>query len=511
MSFTELLSRLSPIYSRLSPICSRLSPFCSRLSAIRFNRDQTIPNSQSESLPRPPGPSLLDLFEIFNKDDVFVNLEYPLRLMQKYGPLCKLPFARNTYLVSGPREMEEILKTKAHQFNKANFLYRRLRILFGKSLLVTDGAYWKHRRKISQPAFQMNKIKEYAPHMTDACLRMIDTLLKKPKNKIDMVSLMNLTSLNLTFKLFCGEEISSKALKQLGKSVYYSNWYLTHTMFIRPWKLTYNNFRFFFTIHHLNYILLKMIRNRRAKLKNLAQEKIEENKADKPRHEKTIPNDLMQMLIDANNEDDTAPLTDREILNEYKTLILTGHETTAAGLSWMWYLLAKYPYYRDLLEEELARVLGGRTPTMEDLPNLNMLRAIICETYRLYPPIWSVFRTNTEANEISGYSLPANSTFILNFFVLHRNPEYWENPSEFNPHRFLGDALKKQDNFSFLPFSSGPRICIANHFAMIETMLMAATLAQKVRFELLPNSQIYPEPCVSLRPKGNLWMKAVPR
>ncbi len=135
-----------------------------------------------------------------------------------------------------------------------------------------------------------------------------------------------------------------------------------------------------------------------------------------------------------------------------------------------------------------------------------MLRAIVCETFRLYPPIWSVFRTNIQEDEIGGYTFKEKSLFFLNFFALHRNPEYWENPSEFNPHRFLGEDFKKQKPFSYLPFSSGPRICIANHFAMIETMLMAATLAQKLHFELCPKLKVSPEPCISLRPKGKLWM-----
>lgn len=450
----------------------------------------------------PPGPSLFSLFEIIRNDDVFISLRYPLRLMEKYGSICKLPFAKNTYLVCGAQEMEEILKTKAQNFNKENFLYRRLRILFGKSLLVTDGAYWKHRRKISQPALQMNKIKNYAPLMVAACNSLINKLLfntKNKMNKVNIVSLMNLASLNLTCKLFSGEELSTSTLEKLGKGVYFNNWYLTHSMFIRPWKLSLNNLRFYYARYCLDKILLAVIRKRRQKLEKLSMIASEQDE------------DLLQMLLTAKDETETRGLTDQEILNEYKTLILTGHETTAAGLSWMWYLLAKYPYYRNLLEEELQEVLGDRSPTLDDLPKLNMLRAIICETFRLYPPIWSVFRTNIEKEEIGGFELPANSVFILNFFALHRNPEYWENPSEFNPERFLGEALKNQKTFAFLPFSSGPRICIANHFAMIESLLMAATLAQKLRFELYPNLEVYPEPCVSLRPKGNLWMTVTPR
>lgn len=478
--------------------------------------------------PRPPGPSLWDATEIFKGDDVFVNLEYPLKLMQKYGPISRFPFAKNTYIITGAKEMEEILKTKVQHFNKDNFLYRRLHLLFGKSLLVTDGSYWKHRRKISQPAFQMAMIKNYATVMTDICQALLQELQQNPPRKVNIVSLMNATTLKITCQLFCGETISHKTLSTLGKSIYFSNWYLTHTLFIRAWKPTLNNIRFYYVNHQVNKIFLAMIQRRRAQIElakqkeHEGQERQEKQKKQKENElgkeqakeqlEKEQPQkDLLQMLIEARNEQDTAFLSDQEILNEWKTLILTGHETTAAGLTWMWYLLAKYPYYRSRLEEELAEVLGGRIPTLEDLPKLNILRAIICETFRLYPPIWSVFRSNTEADIICGYHLPAKSLFILNFFALHRNPEHWENPNEFYPPRFLGEAQKNQSPFSYLPFSSGPRICIASHFAMIETMLMAATLAQKIRFELLPNAEVFPEPCISLRPKGNLWMTITPR
>ncbi len=289
---------------------------------------------------RPPGPPLFTLIDIIKGDDVFVNLEFPLKLMQTYGSLCSLPIARNIYMVSGAKEMEEILKTKAHNFSKDNFLYKRMRVLFGKSLLVTDGSYWKQRRKITQPAFQMNSIKQYIPTMTAACHSLIEKLLRKPPRKLDMVSLMNLTSLKLTCKLFCGEDVPDNILHKLGKGIYFSNWYLTHNMCIRPWKPTLNNLRFYYQRYRLDSILLSMIRRRRQTIEG--------------------DEDLLQLLMNAKNEESNLPLSDLEILNEFKTLILTGHETTAVGLSWMWYLLSKYPYYRTLLEQELTEVLGDK-------------------------------------------------------------------------------------------------------------------------------------------------------
>lgn len=439
-----------------------------------------------------PGPRTLpQLLEILRKDDVFVNLELPLRLMQQYGGICRFPIPQNTYLITGPKEIEEILKTKAQNFTKDNFFYRRLGALFGKSLLVTDGSYWKHRRTISQPAFQPSMIKNYASTMIAYSDALIEDLLKKKSQKRNMVSLMNSLTLKVICKLCSGEEISDKTQKTLGQDIYFCNWYVTHTLLIKPYIPTLSNLRFYYARHRINQSFLGLIRRRRQ-------------------HPSPSP-DLLQMLIDANNEEGHAPLSDLEILSEFKTLILTGHETTAIGLSWMWYLLSKYPTERDLLEQELQEVLGDREPTIEDLPKLSRLRAIICETYRLYPPIWSVIRTNTLPENIGGYSVPEKSLFILHLFALHRNPDYWENPKEFNPERFLKDAQKKQHPFAFLPFISGPRICIANHFAMIETMLITARLAQKLRFELISKLPVYPEPCISLRPKEALWMRVESR
>jgi len=218
-----------------------------------------------------------------------------------------------------------------------------------------------------------------------------------------------------------------------------------------------------------------------------------------------ITDDLLSLLISAKNEETHQSFTDAEILAEFKTHVVTGHETTACGLSWMWYLLALHPGYRRQMEAELSSVLQGRPPTLQDIPRLPFTKAVISETFRLYPPIWSLARTNIKADTLGDYKIPAGSHLILHIYALHRNPRYWEKPNEFYPERFL--TPNKRHPFLYLPFSAGPHTCIASHLATVESILITAMLSEKFQFELVGGSKKEKEACISLRPKGGIQMR----
>jgi cytochrome P450 len=441
---------------------------------------------------RPPGPTLNEMKKAMSLDEAFGALTFPVNLTKKYGDIIYLKSARQ-YLITGPLGFEHILKTNASNYTKCNLFYGRMKPLFGESLLVTDGPYWKHRRTISQPAFQMAMIKNYVPIIQECCESLIETLKRNPKNKHNVSTLMNSLILNITFKLFCGKSLSDTELKDLGESISFSNWHVSHSLLIKPWFLTFNNLRFYHHIHRLDRFLLAIIQERRQ------QQPVFQ------------PADLLQLLMTAPNETGSGTLSDQDILAEFKTLLLTGHETTGCGLTWMLYLLAQYPEHRYHVEQELDEVLNGRCPALNDYHELTILKAVLNETFRLYPPIWAVARTNTEEDIIGNYNISPKSLIVLNLYALHRNPNYWEQPNSFYPPRFFGDNDKIRHPFAYLPFSSGPRTCIASHFANIESILVAAILLTHCRFEKIPQTKAHPEPCISLRPKKGLWMKIEPR
>ncbi len=197
-------------------------------------------------------------------------------------------------------------------------------------------------------------------------------------------------------------------------------------------------------------------------------------------------------------------MTDRQLRDEVITLFLAGHETTALALSWTWWLLAQHPQAEAKLHAELNSVLGGRTPTLENLPKLRYLDHVITESMRLYPPAWGMARLAIEDAEIGGYMIRKGCGVSLSQWVVHRDPRWYESPEEFRPERWEGDLLKRLPRFAYFPFGGGPRQCIGNSFAVMEVALILATIAQKFRLRLLPGHTVAPLASITLRPRHGI-------
>jgi cytochrome P450 len=160
------------------------------------------------------------------------------------------------------------------------------------------------------------------------------------------------------------------------------------------------------------------------------------------------------------------------------------------------------PVGSEQLRAELAQVLGGRSPTADDLPKLPLTRRILQEAMRLYPPAWIIGRSATGPDQICGYEVPARSIVFVSPYVVHRHPGIWEDPEGFDPQRFAREPPRG----AYLPFGGGPRMCIGNGFATMEAELVLATLAQRLRFELLPGVDVKLQPSITLRPRSGVPM-----
>jgi cytochrome P450 len=212
-------------------------------------------------------------------------------------------------------------------------------------------------------------------------------------------------------------------------------------------------------------------------------------------------NDVLGLLLAAQDEDSGQRMTDVQLKDEAITLLTAGHETGGAALAWAWYLLAKHPDVQQALAHQASARLGGRLPTTVDLPHIPLATAVFEETMRLYPPAWGIPRETLEEDEICGYRVPAKATLILSQLLAHRHPDFWPEPDRFDPGRFLGSENPQRPKFAFFPFGGGVRICIGNHMAMLEVPLVLAALAQRFEFTLVPNQKIVPDPTFTLRPK----------
>ena len=211
--------------------------------------------------------------------------------------------------------------------------------------------------------------------------------------------------------------------------------------------------------------------------------------------------DLLSILVQAQDADDGSRMTERQVRDEVMTLYMAGHETTAVTLSWTWYLLAQHPEVEARLADELRRVLGGRAPTVADLPALKYTEMVVTESMRLYPPAYGLGRQAVRATEIAGHPVARKDIFIAPTWVVHRDRRWFEEPDAFRPERWEDDLARRLPRFAYFPFGGGPRQCIGNSFATMEAILLLAAIARRFRLTLAPGQRITPTPYVTLRPE----------
>jgi cytochrome P450 len=188
--------------------------------------------------------------------------------------------------------------------------------------------------------------------------------------------------------------------------------------------------------------------------------------------------------------------------------MLAGHETTANALAWMWYLLAKNPGARERMLAEVDEVVGGRTPTVEDVGRLPWTTACFQEAMRFYPPAWSIPRTAVADDVIDGHRIPKGSTVIIPVHTIHHDERFWPDPETYDPSRFLRDNVGARHRSAYLPFGGGRRVCIGTSFALIEAALVTAMLSQRFVFDLVPGHPVEPEATLTLRPRHGVKMIA---
>ena len=220
--------------------------------------------------------------------------------------------------------------------------------------------------------------------------------------------------------------------------------------------------------------------------------------------------DLLSMLLEAQDEDGSQ-MTDAQLRDEVMTLFLAGHETTALALSWSWYLLASNPETEKKFHAELAAVLGGRTPDVSDLPQLKYTEMIAKETMRLYPPAYAVGREAIEETELGGFRVPKGTQVFAFQWVTHRDPRFFDEPAAFKPERWANGASEQLPKYAYFPFGGGPRQCIGNYFAMMEIVLLLATIGQRFRFSMVEDHEVEVLPVLSLRPKNGIKVKLFDR
>jgi len=424
----------------------------------------------------------------FNRD----SLAFIMRC-REYGDVVQTRFLYVTaYFLYHPDDIEYVLSTNARNFLKSmslrsNFFQR----LVGNGLVTSEGDFWRRQRRLAQPAFHRQRISAYGEVMVEYTNRALESWQAGETRDIhqDMMRL----ALQIVVKTLFNADVSqdadavgqilSKIVKPFSSQATLK-WILDNRL-PTPGHRTFHR-----QAAEIDKVVYKIIAERRA------------NNRDQ--------GDLLSMLLQAQDEDGTQ-MSDKQLRDEVMTLFLAGHETTALAVSWAWYLLANHPECERQFHREVDEVLSSRLPSVSDLPKLKYTEAIAKEALRLYPPAYGIGRQAVQDCEIGGYRVPAGSQVFMFPWATHRDPRFFSEPDSFRPERWTEEFVGQLPKYAYFPFGGGPRACIGNYFAMMEIVLLLATIGQRYRLLLAPNQSVRLYPAMSLRPRDGIKVILYPR
>ncbi|MEM9886013.1 MAG: cytochrome P450 [Bacteroidota bacterium] len=395
------------------------------------------------------------------------------------------------YIVFRPSVIQHILQTNAKNYRKSP-AYNQLKLALGNGLVTSEGAFWKRQRKMAQPAFYKTRLEQLFVEMTDV----VDHYVQHLERQIAVEAVVNISRAMV-------QVTSDIVMRTLFSSRNNANQDQMYQMMSEIQE--YVTFR----VHHPFQIPLQYLNGRHQKFKKQRSDfsvsvfqLIEERRAMKER-----PSDLLSLLLEAEDVETGERMTDQELRDEVITLFSAGHETSANAMAWTLDLLAQHPTVINKLRAEEKSVLDGRTPSFSDLRQLRYHQQVIEEGMRLYPPAHAIGRQAIAEDEIGGVLVPKKSAFFISVYALHRSPRYWEAPEAFRPERFETEKVKKRQKFTYLPFGGGQRMCIGNHFAMMEMQLLLAKLVRHFDFERLSNETVPFQPLITLKPKEDIRLR----
>ena len=408
------------------------------------------------------------------------------RFARTYGDVVTFRIlGARAFLINHPDHIRDVLVTHQRNFTKS-FALERAKRLLGNGLLTSEGATHLRHRRLLQPRFHRDRVAGYASVMVEHADRLRGDWREGEQRDLSK-DMMRLT-LSIVAKALFDVDIESRA-DAVGRALtdVIESFWLTLLPLPR-------------LIERLPVPVVRRAVAARAKLDSLIYEMIAERRATGDR------GDLLSLLLTAQESETEGGLTDAEIRDEAMTLLLAGHETTANAMAWTWHLLGTAPRVEAALHEQIDRVLGGRLPTIDDLPALGFVEQVVTESMRLYPPAWVIGRRAIADYPLGPYVVPARSLIFMSQWVMHRDPRYYEEPERFAPERWTPAFKASLPKFAYFPFGGGARQCIGEPFAWMELVLLVATLAQHWAFRPVAGQPAVPKPLITLRPGNGVTM-----
>jgi cytochrome P450 len=440
----------------------------------------------------PPGPKGAPLFGNlfqFKRN----KLAFLTESARAHGDIVHFrPGPWHAYLFSNPAHIREILVDRAAEFPKHRIMRWLWEPLLGNGMIVSNGEEHKRQRRVATPAFHQARMDGYCRMFVEQTREAMEGWEAGAEYELAR-EMERITVKNLCKTLFGANtaHIDERAEKAVPAVLDLLNVEANLWMRFPSWVPTAHNRRKTEVLRTMTEVLMKFVEDWRASGEDRG--------------------DFLSMLMLARDEEGR-PLGEQAIRDHLVSMFAAGYETTAFLLVWTWIMLARHPEVEALVHRELDRVLGGRAPSPEDIPELTYLTMVLKETLRLYPSAWILtFREPVADLEIGGYTIKKGSVVTISPHILHHDPRYFPEPERFLPERFAPSAEKQIPKGAYLPFGIGGRMCIGQSFAMSEAALIVATVAQRYRISLLPGQRVEPTGEMTLRPPPGIRARFIAR
>lgn len=406
-----------------------------------------------------------------------------------HAPIISGRTGKRWHMVMDPDALRQILRDKVDDYPKSDITKLILGPAIGESMFVAEGREWLWQRRTAAPVFSHRNVAALAPVMTAAAERAAERIAQSTGRAFDAFDEMVTATFEVISDVtFSGDGAFDRDLVHRSIEAFISDSAKVSLLDVigapawmpRPERL--------------------FAKRQTDDMKRLADAAIEHRRKSGP---PGVP-DLLDLLMDGSDPKTGQKMTTAELRDNLLTFIVAGHETTALTLSWALYLMSYAPHIQDAARSEAQAVLGDRAATAADVARLPLIRRIVDETLRLYPPAAWLARTAKAQDVLCGREVRPGDTVILPIYALHRHHALWRDPDAFDPDRFLDP--KAVDRFAYLPFGDGPRICIGANFALQEAVIILATLLARFRFTAIAGKAPKPVMILTLRPEGGVWL-----
>ncbi|MDE2350135.1 MAG: cytochrome P450 [Gammaproteobacteria bacterium] len=426
----------------------------------------------------PPGPD--EGFDLGGTDESLIRMREYFRV---HGDTYRV-FAPGRgaffYVINHPEDVKRVLLTNHRNYTKGEGM-DRVKILLGNGIMTSEGEHWRRQRRMIQPAFHRRVLEQFGALVGAVNDRYADRWAAKAARgePIDISDETSELTLDIVLRSIFGTDLD-RLKRELGENP-----------FALVAKETNRDLKFAFRFRALGKLIQQLIARRRREPQDHF--------------------DFLAMLMAQVSRDTGEGMSDAELIDEVMTLIVAGHETTAATLTWTWYLVGRHGETAERLAAEADRAGEARPLALEETEALEFTHQVLQESLRLYPPGWLFTRRSIDADVLGGYPIGPRTDVFISPYMVHRHPAFWDAPEEFRPARFAAPDAALRHRFAYIPFSVGPRHCIGEHLAMFEMLAHVQTMSRRFRIERTCDEPVEYEAQINLRTRSNLMMTVTER